>query len=172
MRVLVLSLALLTAATPALAQRKAAPEPSKPVPAALYTGRWYEIARTPNERQKTCQAPTVEFASKGAQQTVGLTCREGSPTGKVSSRTGKITFIDGARNAKFKANFFAGFGATYYVLDRADDSSWALLGTSGGNYVWVLSRTPTLAPAARSAALARANALGYRNLEFPTQAVG
>jgi apolipoprotein D and lipocalin family protein len=56
-------------------------------------------------------------------------------------------------------------------LDHAADSSWALLGTSGGNYVWVLSRTPTLPPAARAAAIARANALGYRDLEFPTQAV-
>lgn len=164
-----LACAFLMGATPALAQRKAAPEPAKPVPASLYTGRWYEIARTPNERQKTCQAPTVDFASKGAQRTVALSCREGSPAGKASTRTGRITFNDGARNAKFKANFFAGFGATYYVLDRADDSSWALLGTSGGNYVWVLSRTPTLAPAARSAAIARANALGYRNLEFPRQ---
>lgn len=159
----------LLAATPALAQRKAAPEPAKPVPSSLYAGRWYEIARTPNDRQKNCQAPTVDFSAKSGQNTVGLTCREGSPTGKASTRTGRISFIDGQRNAKFKANFFAGFGATYHVLDRADDSSWALLGTSGGNYVWVLSRTPTLPAAARDAAIARAKALGYATLEYPRQ---
>ena len=170
MRALILSLAVLTAATPAFAQRKTAPEPTKPVSASLYTGRWYEIARTPNDRQKNCQAPTVDFTAKSGQSTVGLTCREGSPNGKASTRTGRINFIDGPRNAKFKANFFAGFGATYHVLDRAEDSSWALLGTSGGNFVWVLSRTPTLPVAARDAAVARAKALGYTTLEFPRQA--
>jgi apolipoprotein D and lipocalin family protein len=168
-RALTVSLVLLAAAPPAVAQRKAAPEPAKPVPAAIYAGRWYEIARTPNERQKTCQAPTVDFTTKGTQRSFSLTCREGSPAGKSSTRTGRMTLIDGARNAKFKANFFAGFGATYYVLDRAEDSSWALLGTSGGNFVWVLSRTPTLTPAARAAAVARAGALGYAGLEFPKQ---
>ena len=170
MRLALIAALVALSATPAFAERKAAPEPSKPVPASLYAGRWYEIARTPNDRQKNCQAPTVDFAAKSGQSTVGLTCREGSPTGKASTRTGRISFIDGQRNAKFKANFFASFGATYYVLDRADDSSWALLGTSGGNFVWVLSRTPTLPAAARDAAVARAKQLGYTTLEFPRQA--
>jgi apolipoprotein D and lipocalin family protein len=170
MRALLPALALLLlVATPAAAQKKAAAEPAKPVSAAVYAGRWYEIARTPNDRQKNCQAPTVDFTTQGTQRSFSLTCRVGSPAGKATTRTGKMTLSDGARNAKFKANFFAGFGATYHILDRADDSSWALLGTSGGNYVWVLSRTPTLPAPARAAALARAEALGYRGLEFPQQ---
>lgn len=169
MRLATLTLAALLVATPALAQRRAAPEPAKPVPAALYSGTWYEIARTPNRRQRTCQAPTVDFTGAGAARRFSLTCREGSPSGRATTRSGGMTLTDGQRNAKFKADFFAGLGATYHVLDRADDSSWALLGTSGGNYAWVLSRTPTLPAAARSAAVARAGALGYSGLEFPQQ---
>jgi len=163
--------AVLSAATPALAQRKAAPEPSKSVPASLYAGRWYEIARTPNDRQKNCQAPTVDFTNNAGQRAFSLTCRTGSPTGKPTSRGGRIALTDGQRNAKFRASFVGGIVKTdYFILDRAEDSSWALLGTSGGNYVWVLSRTPTLPAAARDAAVARAKALGYTALEFPHHA--
>lgn len=171
MRALILSLALLAAAAPAAAQkRERAPEPSKPVPDALYTGRWYEIARTPNSRQRNCQAPTVDFTNEAGRRAFSLTCRQGSPSGRATSRGGRIELTDGARNAKFRASFVGGLVNTdYFILDRAPDASWALLGTSGGNYVWVLSRTPTLTPAARAAALARAEALGYRGLEFPQQ---
>lgn len=170
MRPIVLAAAALLAATPALAQRSSAPEPSKPVPASVYAGRWYEIARTPNPRQRNCQAPTVDFKSEGGQRSFSLTCRQGSPSGKATSQGGRISLTDGQRNAKFRASFAGGIVKTdYFVLDRADDLSWALLGTSGGNYVWVLSRSPTLPAAARDAAIARAKALGYANLEFPKQ---
>jgi apolipoprotein D and lipocalin family protein len=159
---------LLTAAPEALAQRKAAPEPAKAVPESLYAGRWYEIARTPNRRQRNCQAPTIDFRNDAGRRSFALTCRQGSPSGKATSQGGRIELTDGQRNAKFRASFMAGIAKTdYFILDRAADSSWALLGTSGGNYVWILSRTPALPAAAREAAVARAKALGYAQLEFP-----
>ena len=172
MRALILSLVVLAAAAPAAAQkRERAPEPAKSVAAALYSGRWYEIARTPNNNQRDCQAPTVDFTNNNGQRAFSLTCRRGSPTGRASTRGGRIELIDGQRNAKFRASFAGGLVKTdYFILDRAADSSWALLGTSGGNFVWVLSRTPTLPAAARAAALARAEQLGYRGLEFPQPA--
>jgi len=40
-------------------------------------------------------------------------------------------------------------------LDRADDDSWAVMATPGGNYVWLLSRRPSLPPKVEAAALAR-----------------
>ena len=57
----------------------------------------------------------------------------------------------------------------YWVLDRADDQSWAIMATPGGNYVWLLSRQPVMSPADRTAALARVASLGYAKLEFPAQ---
>jgi apolipoprotein D and lipocalin family protein len=171
MRPLLLAAALLAAASPALAQKRtSAPEPAKPVPAAVYAGRWYEIARTPNPRQRTCQAPTVEFQNQGGQRSFSLTCRLGSPSGRARTQGGRIALTDGERNAKFRASFAGGIVKTdYFVLDRADDLSWAILGTSGGNYAWVLTRSPTPPAAVRQAAVARAKALGYASLEFPQQ---
>ncbi len=159
----------------------AAMPPAKPVSTAFYSGKWYEIARTPNAGQRNCQAASTQFkpppvrtgvnliADRGAFSVVQI-CRKGAAGGPVKTfnTTGKI--VSGARNAKFSLNFLGGLKKQeYWVLDRADDQSWAIMGTPGGNYVWLLSRQPVMTPATQAAALARIKALGYAKLEFPQQ---
>jgi apolipoprotein D and lipocalin family protein len=155
-------------ATQALA---AAQPPSKPVSAAFYTGMWYEIARTPNSGQRDCEAATTQFIERGSNGfSVVQICRKGSASGaaKTFNTTGQI--LAGTQNAKFKMSFLGGLKKQeYWVLDRADDQSWAIMATPGGNFVWLLSRKAVMSPAAKAAALARVQALGYAKLEFPQQ---
>jgi apolipoprotein D and lipocalin family protein len=173
MRNLPIVLAATLLATSSLATQAwaAAQPPSKPVSAAFYSGKWYEIARTPNSGQRDCQAATTEFTDKGADGfTVVQICRKGSASGasKIFNTTGKI--VAGAQNAKFKMSFLGGLKKQeYWVLDRADDQSWAIMATPGGNYVWLLSRDAVMDPAAKALALARVKALGYAKLEYPQQ---
>jgi apolipoprotein D and lipocalin family protein len=153
-------------AAPALA---AAPEPQKPVDPSRYTGRYYEIARFANANQRDCHAPTYDWsAGKDGGLTIALTCRRGSPAGKASVRRASARIIDTRTNAKMKVSFMGGVAsAEYRVIDHAPN--WVLMGTSGGNYLWLLSRTPELPAAARDAAVARAKSLGYdvSRFEFP-----
>jgi apolipoprotein D and lipocalin family protein len=80
------------------------------------------------------------------------------------------TIIAGTQNTRFKMSFLGGLKKQeYWVLDRADDQSWAIMATPGGNYVWLLSRDAVMSPAAKAAALDRVKALGYAKLEFPQQ---
>ena len=64
MRIVILAIAL-TLAAPA---RAAGPAPAKPVGPQFFTGRWFEIARSPNPNQKDCEAPTYEFAPQAWQR--------------------------------------------------------------------------------------------------------
>jgi apolipoprotein D and lipocalin family protein len=150
----------------------AAQPPAKPVSTAFYSGKWYEIARTPNSGQRDCEAPTTQFTSTGAASfKVRQVCRKGSASGaaKTFNTTGKIVASQ-PKNAKFSMSFLGGMKKQeYWVLDRADNQSWAIMATPGGNYVWLLSREAVMAPAAREAALAKVKALGYAKLEFPAQ---
>jgi len=158
-----LALAVLLAATPALA---AAPEPTKPVSAAQFSGRYYEIARLPTPYQRDCEAPTMDWESgRGGGLAIVLTCHHGSPSGRTSVRRASARIIDAKTNAKLKVSFMGGIAsAEYRVLDYGPQ--WVLIGTSGGNYLWVLSRTPKPAAAVREAAIARAKALGYNVSRF------
>ena len=68
--------------------------------------------------------------------------------------------VDTATNAKLKVSFFGPFFGDYWIMDHADDYSWAIVGEGSGKYLWLLSRrVPT--PADREALTARAKALGY-----------
>jgi apolipoprotein D and lipocalin family protein len=164
----ILIAASLLAATGALA---AAKPPARPIAASFYTGKWYEIARTPNSGQRDCQAPTTEFTGNGAKGfSVHQVCRKGSASGaaKVFDTTGKI--VDGSRNTRFTMSFLGGLKKQeYWVLDCADDHSWAIMATPGGNYVWLLSRKAVMDPADKARALARVKSLGYAKLEYPQQ---
>jgi apolipoprotein D and lipocalin family protein len=150
-----LSLAL---ALPAFA---AAPEPRKPVDPARLAGRWYEVARLPSPYQKDCVASTFDWTrNKDGTLGVLLTCR--TAAGKTNTQRAKATVLDARTNAKLRVSFMGGLAsAQYHVLDRADDYSWMLLGTSGGRYMWVLSNRPKLSADARRQAIARAGSLGY-----------
>jgi apolipoprotein D and lipocalin family protein len=137
--------------------------PVRPVPVALYSGRWYEIARTPNTMQKDCQAATSDFQGfDNGVFTVVDTCRKGSPAGPVRVIRARAKIVPASDNTRFRMAFFGGLvHQEYWILDHADDGSWAVMATPGGNYVWLLSRRPSLPPGIQAAALARVGALGY-----------
>lgn len=177
------ALALSAALAAATAASAAAPQPSKPVAASFYSGRWYEIARVPNMGQRDCQAPMTQFSPLGGKGDVAFisstgefavnqVCRKGSPGGAAKTFNTRGRILPGTRNAKFEMTFLGGMKKQeYWVLDCAGDGSWAIMATPGGNYVWLLSRRPVMTEAAKAAAVARIRALGYgQKLEFPAQA--
>ncbi len=159
-----------TWASPGLA---AAPQPARSVAPTVFTGRWYEIARTPNMAQKDCQGASSDFSgwASGAFSVVQI-CHRGTPEGPVKTFNAKARILPASGNAKMRMMFFGGLiSQEYWILDHADDNNWAIMATPGGNYVWVLSRQPVLDPADKAVALQRVRALGYdlSRLAFPQQ---
>jgi apolipoprotein D and lipocalin family protein len=165
-----LGLVAALAAAPALA-RTAAPEPAKPVPPSFFSGEWYEIARTPNAMQRNCEAAVTRFLTRaqGAYSVV-QTCRRGSPAGPEQRFSSKGAIVPGTANAKFTMTFLGGLKTQeYWILDRADDSRWVIMGTPGGNFVWLMSRSPNMDGSERQGVLNRIRQLGYdtARLVFP-----
>jgi len=162
---------LLATQLPAAQAVAAAKPPAKAIPASFYSGKWYEIARTPNAGQRDCEAPSTEFTGKGGDGfSVHQVCHKGSAAGaaKVFDTKGKI--IAGSNNTRFTMSFLGGIKKQeYWVLDCADDHSWAIMATPGGNFVWLLARKPVLPEAVKAQALERVKALGYTKLEYPQQ---
>ena len=153
----------LLAAGPVLAATSA-PQPTKAVNPSFFTGRWYEIARTDNFRQKDCEAPTYQFgpAKSGGSADFILTCHRGSPTGKAESLNVSIRIPSDEMRNKFKVAAMGGvLKQEYWVLDRADDLSWAIMATPGGNYVWLLARNPRLDQGLQSKLMTQIKSMGY-----------
>jgi apolipoprotein D and lipocalin family protein len=139
----------------------ASPRPAASVPLRLYSGRWYEIARTPNLRERGCKLPTSDFSgmANGVFEVIE-TCPRASGPPRVSKV--RAALIPGSNNAKFRMSLLGGLiHPQFWILDTAPGGDWAIMGTSGGHYVWVLSRRPTLPSGEKAAIVAKVAALGY-----------
>lgn len=137
------------------------PQPAKAVALDRYLGKWYEVARYDMRFQKGCEGVTAEYSKRpdGLIRVLN-TCRQDAVDGPVRTAEGKARVVDTTTNAKLKVSFFGPFSGDYWVMDRADDYSWAIVGEGSGRYLWLLSRKPPT-DADRAALTARAKALGY-----------
>lgn len=115
-----------------------------------YMGTWYEIARLPFKRQEGCKGTTATYALRtDGRVDVRNACMR---DGKLSVAEGVAKVVDTRTNARLKVTFFWPFWGDYWILDLDPEYASALVGTPSREYLWILSRTPTL-PESRLAAL-------------------
>ena len=127
-----------------------------------YVGTWYEIASFPQSFQRGCTGTTATYELRQDGDVDVLNrCRKGSLDGREKSAQGRARVVDRATNAKLEVSFFRPFWGDYWVIDLADDYSYAVVGHPGRDYLWILSRTPTMDSAVYDGILARLRAQGY-----------
>lgn len=141
----------------------AVPQPAKSVDLNRYAGLWYEIGRYENGFERGCEGVTAQYALRD-DGLIGVTntCRQGAVDGPIKTAQGKAKVVAGAQNAKLKVSFFGPFYlGDYWVLDRADDYAWSIVGEPSGRYLWLLSRTAQPSAQTRATIMERTQALGY-----------
>jgi apolipoprotein D and lipocalin family protein len=127
-----------------------------------YLGRWYEIARLPNEFERNCEGVTANYSQReDGLIAVVNTCRKGGPEGEIDVAKGRARIVDEATNSKLEVSFFGPFWGDYWILDVSEDYSLSLVGEPSGRYLWILSRTPEIGEETREAALTHLSGLGY-----------
>lgn len=110
-----------------------------------YLGKWYEIARYDHsfERDLVGVTATYSFREDGKIKVVNSGF-EKTLNGEKSVAIGKAKIPDKNVPSKLKVSFFWFFYGDYFVLDLDKDYQWAIVGSSSDNYLWILSRTPTI----------------------------
>jgi apolipoprotein D and lipocalin family protein len=114
-----------------------------------YAGLWYEIARIPNSFQAQCiKGTTAEYTLKeDGEISVVNSCIE--KDGEVDNADGVARVVDKNSNAKLEVSFvsFLGwrpFWGDYWIIGLDENYKWAIVGTPGRKYGWILSRTKEL----------------------------
>jgi apolipoprotein D and lipocalin family protein len=145
------------------AAQAAAPQPKKAFDQGRMPGRWYELARLPSAVNKGCQAPTTDWTAAGPDRfEIAATCRKGAPDGPARIIKGRVDILDPGRNTKVRMKVFGGLiSQDYWLLDRAADYSWLIMGTPNGSFISISATTANPSPALKAEAVARAKALGY-----------
>jgi apolipoprotein D and lipocalin family protein len=137
-------------------------------------GRWYEVARAPNQLQRGCTGGISDWTRSGDGFSVVQSCHKGAPNGPLAEWRGKAHVADPS-NTKFRMSFFGGLiSQDYQVLEHRQNEGWLILSTRDGKYLWLMSQKPTLPEQIKAEAIARIRQLGFdpARLEFPQPARG
>jgi apolipoprotein D and lipocalin family protein len=165
-----LACAMLLAALPvtAPAQQRLLTVPK--VDLQRYAGKWFEIARLPNEFQEQCTGDVTATYSPRDDGKIDVVnrCRTAKPGKEWEVAEGVGRPMDDT-NAKLKVSFLPelvrwlpiGWG-DYWILELDPEYRYALVGEPGRQNLWLLSRTPAMPNDQVQDILARA-----REMEFP-----
>lgn len=124
-----------------------------------YMGKWYEIASFPQSFQKGCSCTVAEYSlNEDGTVKVDNSC---NVAGKKKQSIGKAKVVDKQSNAKLKVTFFWPFWGKYWIIDLAEDYSYAVVGHPNRKYLWILSRTPQMDKQQYDEIVARAKAKGF-----------
>ena len=127
-----------------------------------YLGTWYEIAAFPQSFQRGCTATTANYQLKDdGNIRVTNRCRKGSLEGREDVAVGRARVVDEQTGAKLEVSFFGPFWGDYWVIDLGEEYEYAVVGHPSRDYLWILSRTPTMEPAKYERILERLRAQRY-----------
>ncbi|MDP9052161.1 MAG: lipocalin family protein [Acidobacteriota bacterium] len=125
------------------------------------TGTYFEIARYPTKREKQCLANEMVLYALGDKPRafqIVTSCQVKQDNSEYWNKSGKL---DKAANGQIKLGAIWPFSVKYWVIAIAPDYSWALVGNPNHKSLWILSRTPTLAPDVLSSIRSQASAQGF-----------
>ena len=113
--------------------------------AARYVGKWYQVASTNPFFQKDCVCATATYKLRDdGNIDVVNSCRKATISGETSevkgvayttSNPGKLNVVFGGIKLPF---------SNYWIIEVADDYSYAVVSSPLRRPIWILSRTPEL----------------------------
>jgi len=142
-------------------------EPVRQFDADRYLGKWYEIARLDHSFERGLSRVTAEYSARddGGIRVINRGYDAEKDTWKEAE--GKAYFVRGRDEGYLKVSFFGPFYGAYVVFGL-DQENYATSFVSGPDrsYLWLLSRTPTVAPTVLEQFVDQAKALGFATDEL------
>ncbi|MCL1146394.1 lipocalin family protein [Shewanella sp. 10N.261.52.F9] len=137
-------------------------EPVKGFELPRYLGTWYEIARLDHSFERGLNQVTATYSMKddGGVQVIN----RGFSTAEQSwdEAEGKAYFVDSPDIGHLKVSFFGPFYGAYVVYELdTKDYQYAFITSYNRDYLWFLSRTPTVDEALKQQFIEQANKLGF-----------
>jgi len=127
-----------------------------------YLGTWYEIARLDHGFERGLSHVSATYTRREDSKITVLNQGYKASSQKTKTATGKAKFAADNTTGHLKVSFFGPFYGDYIIFDL-DKTDYSRAYISGGkdNYLWLLSRTPTITQSVRSDFLKKSKALGY-----------
>jgi apolipoprotein D and lipocalin family protein len=129
---------------------------------ARYLGRWYEVARLDHSFERGLEQVTATYSVREDGSIKVLNQGFDTEDQDWSDAEGYAYFVEGEDQGYLKVSFFRPFYGAYVVFDL-DQKGYqhAYVTSSNRDYLWFLSRTPTVSQAAKQRFIQKAKAKGF-----------
>jgi len=137
-----------------------------------YLGCWYEIARLPHRFERNLDHVRAEYAIDpgGGVKVVNSGVRDGEASRIVGHA--KLKYPDApSPRGELRVSFFRPFYGDYRIIELDPEYRYAVVTGATRDYLWILSREPTMPEPLLSGIIGRMEKLGFavEKLEFPRQ---
>ncbi len=143
--------------------------PVKPFSLKNYMGKWHEIARLDFLFEKGLDRVTAVYSLNEDGTVKVVNSGYNSKKNKIETAVGKAKSAGSPDEAKLKVRFGGPVYSGYNVIAIDTDYKYALVVGRNLNYMWLLSREPSMPENVKKEYLQKAKELGYKieNLVWP-----
>jgi len=166
-RTLPLFAALLAASLAAPAAAQAPPLTAVPaLDLDRYVGVWHEIARYENFFERMCARDVTATYSRNADGTIKVVnaCRKADGGTASADGVARMVTPPSKLEVRFAPDWLAWLPmvwANYWVIELADDYSYAVVSEPNREYLWLLARDPRMSDAAYERIVGRLRERGF-----------
>ncbi len=126
-----------------------------------YLGEWYEVARIDNRFEKGLSKVSANYSLRNDGGVKVVNKGWDSNGKKWKKSIGKAYFVKSSDIGALKVSFFGPFYGGYNIIKLDDNYQYSLVVGPNKDYLWVLSRTPTMPPELLNEYLSFASAHGF-----------
>ena len=109
-----------------------------------YLGKWYEIARLDHSFERGLSNVTAEYELREDGGVTVINRGYSEEDKEWTQADGKAYFVDGENTGHLKVSFFGPFYSSYIVFELGENYDYAFISGFNHDYLWLLSRTPTV----------------------------
>ena len=142
-------------------------EPVKGFEVDRYLGKWYEIVRLDHSFERGLSNVSAEYSIRDDGNLRVLNRGYNDNKKQWSDAEGVAKFLGASDVGSLKVSFFGPFYGGYNIIELDKENyQYAMIAGNDRSYLWILSRTPKLAPDIKSQLIDRAASLGFPVEQF------
>lgn len=128
-----------------------------------YLGTWYEIARLDHSFERGLSKVTATYTLRDDGGIKVINKGFNAQKNQWKEAEGKAYFVKEDTLGHLKVSFFGPFYGSYVVFDLDHNNyQWAYITSYNKEYLWLLSRTPTVSEKRKQHFLDTAKKLGFK----------
>lgn len=139
----------------------------KPFSVERYQGQWYEVARLDHSFEQGLEQVTANYSINDDGSVKVINKGYNTKEKQWDEAQGKAKFVDSNNVGHLKVSFFGPFYSSYVVF-KLDQENYNYAYVAGYNteYLWLLSRTPTVSEERKADFIKTAKAKGFNTDEL------